>query len=70
MNDDKHRQIVVVNNCELEINHRRHEVRFLTYGHDWDVAAKAAIYLREEGFLGDDDSQPWSIHPPEDLFPF
>ena len=68
MDVSKDIQIVGVGEAELEINHQCREVRFLTKGHSWKEARFAALYLREEGFLGD-ENPPWKIHPPDDLFP-
>ena len=68
MDVSKDIQIVGVGEAELEINHQFREVRFLTKGHSWKEARFAALYLREEGFLGD-ENPPWKIHPPDDLFP-
>ena len=61
-------EIVGVGKAELAIDHKSREVRFRSFGHSWEEARHAALYLRTEGFLGDEDP-PFVIHPPDDLFP-
>lgn len=68
MGNSKDIEIVGIGGAEFEINHHIREVRFLTRGHSWKEARFAALYLREEGFLGE-ENPPWEIHPPDDLFP-
>jgi len=68
MGNSKDIEIVGVGEAEFEINYHIREVRFLTRGHSWKEARFAALYLREEEFLGD-ENPPWEIHPPDDLFP-